>query len=351
MASNNSEKFKIGMLSVPMQIQNSIRNHLIDFAMLDEISFIELKKPKPDFSKLDLILVGWNLKEQSLIDNINKIRSIWRNRSVLMAGVGNFSESEKSIAFELGVGEWIDPNTIARDKNALRTLLKEHRDNLEVYKGLESKAEKALKENNSDDYQALIDSLIFLDGRNRIFIEFLGDTLLKNKKLEEALALYERVLINQPDAIRILCRAAEVSIKLGQYEKGKEFFKRADEAGKGFQEAILLGPGKKGIKGGPETLGKTLIELDSPYKVRETLESRVIAISETEGDDEAEMFLLDYQKKTSIQSIKNINYGDILKKKEKTEGGALYFEKKKFTAKEGGTLDYTSISGKKKRKF
>jgi tetratricopeptide (TPR) repeat protein len=317
-----------------------------------EIGFRELNKAKPILTDHDAIFVGWDRTNDSLIENLKKLRSIWDNRRILIIGIGDPTEAEKNIAFELGIGSWVNPGTMLNEIPDLGSDIRGYKENYEIFKKLEEKANEALKSEKIDDLKSAMNSLLFIDSRNTIFIEFLGEMLFKNKLYQDAFKVYERVLMNQPNAIRILARAAEALGKLDRHDEAKEYYEKAEDAAKDLLEHIFLAEGKKGYKGGPEALNSALSKLNSPDRVAEYVSNRVESIIATEGEDEAERYLFEAKKSFSLKAVKEIDYNEILRKRTIKPGkGALIFDDdKKKPPKKGGSLDYNEMKIKEKRK-
>ena len=349
MSNASAKKIKLGFVSVPMNVFNSARNDLIKFADVQEISFMQLNKANPNFSQFNAIVIGWSITSASAIENVNKIRSVWSNRLVPLVAIGEPDQSERNVAFELGISEWISEKKLASDLTLLKGVIEELSSNEKIYKLIELKANEALESKMIDDLKGLLDSLLFVDSRNRIFAEFLGEMLSKNKLYRDAFAIYDRVLLNQPQAVRILTRAGEMLVKIKEYGKAKDYFDRADKAAGSYLEMALLDTGRKSLKGGPEALNAALRSLNAPSRVSEYIGNRVSAIKEVDGDDKAVLFLQKTKKDSNLNLVKKLDYQDIIKARNDSNfNRSLAVDDPVKTNKTGGLLDYGEIKQKEK---
>lgn len=347
--SDTSKKISIGYLSIPMKIQNSVRNQLISFAEVEEVRFIELNKAAPSLDRFDAIIVGWDINNTTLFDHLKKIRSVWNNRKIMFIGFAKPADWEKGIALDLGISEWVDPNHFAREIGSFEARINEHAAHLKIATDIEAKAAAAINTKNITEFKKAIDSLMFIDARNRIFVEFLGEMLSDSGLHQEAFDLYNRVLLNQPGAVRLLIRAAESLVRLNKHQEAQVFFEKADSAAKQYLEASLSLVGKK-VRGGPEELNNALARVNSNDRIVQYIESRTYSINEIAGDQEALDYLKDVKRNSKIPAIKKLDYAAIMTKIEKQKhAGTITFEKKRsLAANVSESLDYSEIDTKEK---
>jgi tetratricopeptide (TPR) repeat protein len=347
--SNEQKRISIGYLSIPMKSQNMVRNQLIKFADIEEIRFLELNKSAPSLDRFDAIIVGWDINNAALFDHLKKIRSVWDNRKIMLIGFASTHEWEKNIALDLGINEWINPLKLASEISGLEKVIYDYMEQLEVALGAEIKAAAAINAKKIDEFKQATHSLLFIDPRNRIFIEFLGEMLSESNLHSEAFELYNRVLMNQPNAVRLLVRAAESLVKLGRHQEAQDFFKKADEAARDYLEASLYNINRK-VKGGPDVLNYALVKVNSPERVVDYIESRVSSINEVLGEFEATSYLNEVKKASKISAVKRLNYKNIIKKYKPSDScKTLTFEKERsLGANVSKKLDYSEMEKNEK---
>lgn len=213
----------------------------------------------------------------------------------------------------------------------------------------------ALEDKDITEFKTIMDSLLFIDARNSIFIEFLGEILFEKQLFAEAYDMYERVLINQPNAIRILARTAESLGKLELHDKARKYYERAENAARNLLGDIFLASSKRGYKGGPDILNSAISQLNSPERVAEYVSNRLLNLAHVEGDEAAKRYLKNTQKTFNLRVVHELNYSDILAKKFKGKDSTtqVYEKTNKSQTKAGEALNYDEIitADKKKNRF
>ena len=190
----------------------------------------------------------------------------------------------------------MDSAQFSREISTFESRIIEHATHLKIATEIEARAAAAIKTKNITAFKKAIDSLMFIDARNRIFVEFLGEMLAALGFTQGLVDQHNRVLMNQPGAVRLLIRAAESLVRLNKHQDALVFFEKADAAAKQYLEASLSLVGKK-VRGGPEELNSALASVNSNERIVQYIENRTYSINEVAGDQEALDYLKDVKKK------------------------------------------------------
>ena len=167
-------KLNVGFLSVRPEVRIKILPFVQTLGGVKDIMLSELNASNLDLSEYDVVFVSWNIKNKLFLDDLNKIRSVWANRTQVFVGVGDVSDIDKQIAFEFGVGSWLSVQNIETEIAKLKIDLHNYKENNEIYSDLEKKAVLALEDKDITEFKTIMDSLLFIDARNSILLNFLG---------------------------------------------------------------------------------------------------------------------------------------------------------------------------------
>ena len=185
---------------------------------------------------------------------------------------------------------------------------------------LEKSFAKALETENWDEAQKAIDSLLFIDDRNQRYMLFLGMLYEKQGSLDKAEDIYQKILGNNSNNLKVKASLTGLFVKQGRHEEARKLSEETENMGSSLLEEILTT--KVHMPNQNQAFKDIEKEFQQGDLATQFYQGRAEALASGGDVDGSIKYLRDVENKTQITSAKSIaayKAGEIAAKANRTE--------------------------------
>ncbi len=135
------------------------------------------------------------------------------------------ADSIKLLGESLGITDWYEK--FPKDNTELLSIVSTYIDSVskkEIQDATRKKFESCLRSGDYEGAEKLLDSLVFIDERNRDYVLFLGNHYENEKDFDKAERIYKRILLNAPRFVKGMTVLANLYTLQGKSAAAETYF-------------------------------------------------------------------------------------------------------------------------------